>query len=267
VREFFPQLSLNYFLDHMKKILTVAIALLMPLFSANASLIAVDSPAGPLTAVLDTNTGREWLKLSVTASLTPNQVFAAMEAGGRFEGFHYPGYNELACGLLGANAGLGCPNWVTYDVDPVWALFGTFGLSGKPDGRIYHTLSTFGMDVPELYIFGSAFYYYDEPRPEFDFDSQQVLLNIRRLNEPATHWLVREAQYVPEPSTMVLIGIGAFGLAAQRRRSGSKGLLAKGDFRTGRQCIDRLLRVRFREDPASPRVDPYSLVREEWDSF
>ncbi len=211
----------------MIRILVVLLAMLMPVLSASAALITVDSIAGPATAVLDTQTGKAWLKLSVTANLTPNELFAAMSPGGRFEGFRYPGYSELTCELLGANAGLACPSWVTYNVEPVWALFSAFGLSGRPLGRIYHTLSTFDAETPELYIFGSAFYYYDEPRPEFDFDSQQVLLSGRRMNEPETHWLVRDAQSVPEPSMLALLAIGAFGFAMNRSRRKSEGSPAK----------------------------------------
>ena len=178
----------------MKTVLAVLFALLMPVLSANAALITVDSSAGPGTAVLDTNTGKTWLKLSVTAGLTPDDVFAAMALGGRFEGFRYPAYKELTCELLGANAGLACPNWMTFNVDPVWQLLSAFGLSERPTARIYHTVATLDAQMPQRTIFGSAFYYYTEPRPEFAFDTQQVLLNESRLNQPGMHWLVRDAQ-------------------------------------------------------------------------
>jgi hypothetical protein len=80
--------------------------------------------------------------------------------------------------------------------------------------------------MPEQYIFGSAFYYYTEPRPEFDFDSQQVLLNTSRLNQRATHWLVRDVQDIPAPSIPVLLAIGASGLALHRSRRKHRGLPA-----------------------------------------
>jgi hypothetical protein len=210
---------------YVKRIVAALMALMAPILSANAALISADSVAGPGSAVLDTNTGKEWLKLSVTANLTPSQVFAAMAPGGRFEGFHYAGYQELTCELLGSYAGLGCPSWVTYDVQPVWQLFQAFGLSGRPGSRVYHTVSTFNTDIPETYIFGSAFFYYDEPRPEFDFDTQQVLLNAARLDQPAAHWLVSDPQYVAkdatdvvEPPVIALFGLGALILALKRTR-------------------------------------------------
>jgi hypothetical protein len=209
----------------MKTFIVFLLTLLVPAFSAQAALVTVDSSAGPGTAVLDTSTGKTWLKLSVTAGLTPDEVFAAIAPGGRFESFRYPAYDELTCGLLGANAGLACPNWTTFNVDPVWELFSAFGLSGRPRPPVYHTLSTFG-EMPEQYIFGSAFYYYTEPRPEFDFDSQQVLLNTSRLNQRATHWLVRDVQDIPAPSTPVLLAIGASGLALHRSRRKHRGLPA-----------------------------------------
>lgn len=50
----------------MRTLCAIAIALLLPAATVQAALIEVNSPAGPATAVLDTNTGLEWLKLSVT---------------------------------------------------------------------------------------------------------------------------------------------------------------------------------------------------------
>lgn len=211
----------------MKTALALLLALLMPVLSAKAALITVDSGAGPGTAVLDTHSGSTWLKLSVTAGLTPDEVFNAMAPGGRFEGFHYPAYSELTCGLLGPNTGLACPSWTTFNADPVWEFFSAFGLSGRPTSRIYHTLITFTDQMPERYIFGSYFYYYSEPRPEFNFDTQLVLLDDQRLNQPVTHWLVRDARHIAEPSTAVLLCVGLFGFALQRKRRKGRSLPAR----------------------------------------
>jgi hypothetical protein len=215
----------------MKLIFALLLPVFIPVLNVHAALITVDSSNGAGAAILDTATNKEWLKLSVTANLSFNEVSAALEPGGRFEGFHYPGYEELTCGLVGANTGLGCNfEWTTYDVAPVANLLNIF--DGKTGDRIYHTLSTIRSNsITEQYIFGSAFYYYDEPRPEFEFDTQQVLLSERRSNEVATHWLVRDAQYVPEPSTKVwdtqsipepstmeLLGIGVLALTTWRKQ-------------------------------------------------
>jgi len=201
----------------MSRLGALLVGMLMPLAAAHAALITTDSPAGPQTAVLDTNTGLQWLKPSTTANMTFNDVFAAIAPGGEFEGFRYPTYDEFTCGLLGANTGLGCGfHWATFDVAPVWAFFDVFG--GRPAGRSYHTVGRPFRNLDEIYGFGAAFYYYDEPRPEFEFDTQQILLSGLRLDMPTTHWLVREAAYIPEPAPLALLGIGAIALAARRGR-------------------------------------------------
>jgi hypothetical protein len=219
----------------MKIIFALLLTIFIPTLNAHAALITVDSSIGAGAVVLDTATNKEWLKLSVTANLSFKEVSAALEPDGRFQGFSYPGYDELTCGLVGANTGLGCNfKWTTYDVAPVANFLNIFG--GKTGDRIYHTLSTINFDnITEQYIFGSAFYYYDEPRPEFEFDTQQVLLSEKRNNEVATHWLVRDVQYVPElsrnvgttqsvpePSTIVLLGIGVLGLTTWRKQCRTK---------------------------------------------
>jgi hypothetical protein len=62
--------------------------------------------------------------LSTTANTSLSQAFVKMEPGGRFEGFRYSTPEELGCGLLGSNNGLGCQfNWITFDVEPVFAFF------------------------------------------------------------------------------------------------------------------------------------------------
>jgi hypothetical protein len=229
-----PDLGLDKLLISMKDVMKTIFALLLlislPTFGAHAALITVDSPVGTGTAVLDTASNKEWLKLSLTANLSFNEVAAALEPGGRFEGFRYPGYDELICELLEKNTGLGCNfKWTTYEVAPVDNFLNVFG--GKVRDRIFHTRSTIIFtDITEQYIFGSAFYYYDEPEPEFEFDTHQVFLSESGSNELATHWLVRNIQYVPkpseklwdtqpapEPSTIMLLGIGIFALTQWRQ--------------------------------------------------
>jgi hypothetical protein len=54
----------------------IFIAFLMLFTAAHATLITSDSSLGPATAVLDTSSGLEWLKVSVTRDMSVNQVLA-----------------------------------------------------------------------------------------------------------------------------------------------------------------------------------------------
>lgn len=64
------------------KQITLAKALSMPFAVAQAALINADTNLGPGTAVIDTSTNLEWLKVSATSGLTPDQVFAEMAQSG-----------------------------------------------------------------------------------------------------------------------------------------------------------------------------------------
>lgn len=54
--------------------------------------------------------------------------------------------------------------------------------------------------------------------PYIETDTQLVTMIAQRLNEPNFHWLVREGQPVPEPSTLGLLGLGSVALARMHRR-------------------------------------------------
>lgn len=188
------------------------IAFLMPFAAANAALITVDSSQGPGTAVLDTNTGLEWLKFSVTWNMSINQVFTAMESGGSLEGFRYSKDNEFPSGVrfyLGNN-----------DVATVQAFFALFGIEPlfpgpDPDGVVTfsHVDPPGVLKVREGLV--RTFALFTEPTPYVEYDSQ-IIPVARRLDEPTLHWLVGEAQAVPEPSALALLMIGALVLAKQR---------------------------------------------------
>lgn len=62
----------------MKPPAAILFAALLPLAPARAALIDVGSPLGQATAVLDTSTGLEWLKLSAPAGATPDQILAQL---------------------------------------------------------------------------------------------------------------------------------------------------------------------------------------------
>lgn len=49
-------------------------------------------------------------------------------------------------------------------------------------------------------------------------DTQLVSMTAPLLNEPNLHWLVREGQPLPEPSTLALLGLGVIALAGIQKK-------------------------------------------------
>jgi hypothetical protein len=126
------------------------IALLMPFTAAHATLMTVDSPLGPETAVLDTNTELEWLKVSITANTTPGQVFAEMTSGGRLQGFRYATANEFTCGLVGVELLRGgcSADWLTNDVAIVQAFLDLLGAKFNEIGLFGVQIDPQGLNFP-----------------------------------------------------------------------------------------------------------------------
>ena len=205
----------------MRRLLATCIAVLVPVGAAHAALVTVDSPAGPGTAVLDTSSGLEWLKLSTTSNTTVNQVFTQMAPGGRFEGFRYSTLNELYCGLISPNVGMECglPRF-TNNVVSTQAFLDIFGFGFRQGS--FHTADAPGGDPEQRFAFTASFSFFPDATFPVEFDSQQIRLSVSTLNLPVSHWLVREAHTVPEPGTLALIGLSAIALAARRRAARDK---------------------------------------------
>ena len=73
-------------------------------FGANAAIVSLDSSFGVDTITRDTDTGLEWLDLTVTMNRTYQDVSAAFGAGQEFEGWRYASYSEVSS-LLDASGG------------------------------------------------------------------------------------------------------------------------------------------------------------------
>lgn len=194
----------------------VLFTLFLPMGVAQAALVSTDSPLGPQTAVLDTNTGLEWLKLSTTANTTTNQVFEEMASGGRFAEFRYATIDELHCGLLAPNVGMTCdlPRF-TSDVARTQAFLDIFGTGFRRGGLF--AVDPPGGDPERRFGFTSSFFLFEGATFPVEFDSQQIRMSAEVLNTPISHWLVREGQAISEPSTIALVALGAMALI--RRRS------------------------------------------------
>jgi hypothetical protein len=204
----------------------IFIAFLMPFTAAHATLITADSSLGPATAVLDTSSGLEWLKVSVTRDMSVNQVLADMASGGSLEGFHYATGQELVCGLYAPNIfQTGCvnPN-VSQDVARVQAFLDLFGV--RSGDNVLYALIYPPTHVTQGYIesFEAQINIKPTASSPVEFDSQRFTLS---MSQPEVHWLVRQAQAVPEPSTLALLGLGVIALATLRKEGIAEASLQK----------------------------------------
>ncbi|MBV0881687.1 PEP-CTERM sorting domain-containing protein [Noviherbaspirillum sp. L7-7A] len=203
----------------MKALLMLLVASVLSLGTARAALIEVATPLGPDSAVLDTSSGLEWLKLSYARDVSVNQVRAAMTPGEMLEGFRYSTQDEFSCGLLKPQTGFGCGNFsASTDEAQVRAFLNLF-VTGFTEWSLYSVFSPeqsrqFGWIDDYAATFGVRFYYYPEDRFPVEYDSQ--LFGVP-LDSPQTHWLVREARDgrdvndVPEPPMPALLGAGLLG--------------------------------------------------------
>jgi hypothetical protein len=195
----------------MKVLSALLFAAFVPLATAQAALIDMDSPLGPNTAVLDTSTNLEWLKLSATAGQTPDQIFAQTAPGGLLEGYRYASVDELTCGLLGPQLrGGGCVySGGLRNVDVALEFMERFGKSFDRIG-LFQPIFLEG-HIPQVY--GESWHATQMTDILLiDVDTQVANLQPARS---ADHWLVHQ---VPEPSTLALLGIAALALATRKRR-------------------------------------------------
>jgi hypothetical protein len=168
-----------------------------------------------------------------------NQVFAAMEPGGSLEGFHYGTFVEFNCRLLAPNIQIGCQfPWSSEDVPKVKAFLDLFGRTfPEPttffESSVYEVLPLdisrqHGWQEGQAEAYIATFMRSGEPpfRAFFvEYDTQKISVTA---DQPQFQWLVREAQAIPEPSTLALLGLGVIALATLRKRGHGRSLTAQG---------------------------------------
>jgi hypothetical protein len=203
--------------------------------AALAALVSENSVYGANTLTLDTNTGLEWLDVTLTQGQSINTVSSLLGAGQQFAGFRYAFRSELhtlildggvsaeplffstAAGNVTAVANLISLLGQTFTQDPLEAdLFGTLGWTGDhgflgPDdaerGNIYIQRNCGNGPCATAQAFGFA-------------QASGLDLAI----DTTGSFLVRSA--VPEPSTwaMMILGFAGVGFMAYRRSRKDQGL-------------------------------------------
>jgi len=194
---------------------------------ANAGLIEVDYEgiAGADTAItFDTNTGLEWLDLTETNGISYSNMLTLLGSGQQYEGWRYANYGEVAAifdyfSLRSyANGGHALVQGSTEDIaiESFTQLFGdTVGEYGNYYGVLGILVDDLATPVARrgVYISGGINGTYTYNQTSINACCSHLATDIRMY---FGSYLVRDAQSVPEPSTLAIFALGVIGLASRR---------------------------------------------------
>ncbi len=188
---------------------------------ANAELISMDSAFGSDTITLDTDTDLMWLDVTLSTAYSYDGILPELGLGGAFEGYQIANSDEVM--TLFTNAGIPFFGgaFVEENYDPVLALMEYVGVTGHNgnlgtgipfDYTVGHIYSLVPPTEGWVSVFTLAAY---EPNQTARASSGTVPGD----NQNSTHgtWLV-SANSVPEPGTLLLLGVGLIGLGIFSRK-------------------------------------------------
>jgi len=189
--------------------------------NVNAALIDTDwQMANDNLIISDTNSGLNWLDLSVTASLSHDSVVANLESGGIFQGFQLATQVEVL--NLWANAGITNyeRTWVTNQFDPVKDLVERLGATVMvEEGLFTFATHTIGMAEGGLALPQNERWAMELTYAPDNLNSRTSTNHYTWSTSVADpHYSTYLVQAVPVPSAVWLFGSGLVGLVGFARR-------------------------------------------------
>lgn len=210
----------------------ICLSLLLPFSAANAAIIDND------WYTTDTESGLDWLDVTITDGLTYEYVSTQFGSGGEYEGWRYATaeeFNTLTSHYTGVSyETLSLRNrFVRIDGDKIDGLVELLG-STLDEGSIKWTGQTW--DAANGYEEGEGYDYTfghlanpNNPNSswfgwlvddQLGFDSSYVWEGIHEPEDGVGSYLVRATSTaVPEPSLWVLMGIGWISLVISRKKA------------------------------------------------
>lgn len=191
----------------MRKIVVVLLIFMFVVLPTFAGAVIIDLPdSNGLGFFRDTETMLTWMDVNNYTGMTFNEVAFALQGSG----YHIARRAELITLLSSADSNL-------YDY---WAsIMGDMpGPSGRAIRGMYDTDLTLNTE-------GAAFIFEDtsaNPTPNWFFSDAYIADRDVTKNDAIGAWIVSDrassSSSVPEPATMVLLGLGMTGLAHFRKR-------------------------------------------------
>ena len=232
----------------LKKSLLAATLAVTMAGSANAGYISLDwQEEGDELAFLDEDAGLEWLMLTETAGMSLNEVVTELDEGGMFEGWRLASRSEVTDLFIDVidyasfNEGTTTASWSGARGNIYGEFTGLFGWTYTNSSAKYsYGLYLNDMETSTLTdevlmggvkYDGNTYLYEDYTSTSYSMDWSSGTTGIYLVGDGgatlstqedmslvSNNPLYAEANEVPEPSGVLLMASGLFGLGAMRRK-------------------------------------------------